>query len=437
MTFVQMSGGGYDNTDSLANIPPASEGTPGEFGFDILLAGMCHFDSLTLANNGRRLIFGNMKKPRMLALTVDGGLARSLRYYGYRPGIDPRDTTSFYSTLDSLKAHGIPVTFGVNVDSASSYQRDIIKLREVGLARFTPQVWTGCVGDTLLYGTAGINQRRFVDIFGQHRNRAFVGDGTGLGADTSIATKLRKARLVVDSLFPGRVSRFLMAPNDDYSPKQMRKSQNSSIGGSYSYAESLLYAAYTAGFRSMRVDGKYTDADPAVNTTNPRGWFTQSQWKRIAINGERFALLAHSGFELSGGVHYAWSAKDSVAPQDSSTYGQGEHGRCMVGMWDIARLNDSDVQKNPGPSVPEAYTWRDVQWRFEDSQSPEFDYSSHAFYAPCRVMRLACSDLSGRQPDPSRNGWLQIPFIDSWFKACNMLAGKTIMKWAYPEDIEP
>jgi hypothetical protein len=112
--------------------------------------------------------------------------------------------------------------------------------------------------------------------------------------------------------------------------------------------------------------------------------------------------------------------------------------RVICGMWDMVGVYDGDVHPNPGAAeLQKTYPWRDVQYRFEDVQDPVFGYSAFAHYANCRVMRLDCSDLSGRQPDPARTGWLQIKGINDWMKACNALLGKTLVQWDYPENVLP
>jgi hypothetical protein len=434
-TFVSIAGLGFFNNDSTININPdaTNTGIPGEYGLDLLLAGMCHFDSLTLALYGRRLLFGGMTSTRKVALTINGGLVRSLRYYGERPGIQPSDTASFYSTLDSLHKYNIPCVFGVNVDSAAAYPRDVAKLAACTPARFTPQVWTGILDTS---STRNLNYR-FNDIFGRFNNRTFVGDGSGAGKDSSIASKLLQARTVTDSLWPGRVADFVIAPEDDYSPKQMRAGQ-SATAGKPSYSDSILYAITKARFHGLQTDGRYTDATARNNNTNPRGWFTQSGIYKSAVDSSKVKLLAHAGYQLSGGMAWGWSDRDSVAPFDSSLFGRVEIPRVICGMWDMVGVYDGDVHPNPGAAeLQKTYPWRDVQYRFEDVQDPVFGYSAFAHYANCRVMRLDCSDLSGRQPDPARTGWLQIKGINDWMKACNALLGKTLVQWDYPENVLP
>jgi hypothetical protein len=438
MTFCVMSGEGFNSADSIANASLEGVGGMGEFGFDMLMAGLCHFDSLTLSQTGRRLIFGNMNAPKKLALTIDGGLTRRLRYKGYRPGIDPRDTLSFYETLDSLRLANIPATIGVNIDSAATYARDIIKLREYSQARFTPQVWTGAtVDDSSNY----VRSQRFHDIFGRWNNRAFYGDSTShtvVGADSSIYWNLKRARSVTDSLFPGRLSGCVLAPEDDYSPKQMRQGQESSLGGSYGYADSLIFSMRQAGFTCLRVDGKYTDARP--KGTNPRGWFTESRRTRDRIGGRHFTLLAHAGYEL-GSVNWAWSTNDSAAPFDSAAVGRIEEERAGCGMWDMGGIHEGDIFCNQGSQLSTAayYAWKNVEFKIDDVHDPKVsrEISSEGSFENCRVMRMACSEFSGRRPDPARIGWHQVKWLNDWFRACNILAGKTIMQFAYPEDVDP
>jgi len=435
MTFVSWGGAGAFIADSLVNAfatPPWELGKRSEVALDLLMFGLAHFDSVAFGQIGRRPIFGNMKSPRRIALIVDGALTRNRRQ-DY-PGILEDDTASFYSTLDSLSKYNIPVTFGVNVDSASSFQRDIIKLRGVSNARFTPDVWTG------VRSGASTDTRRFVDIFGFGRSRAFVGEGslTDTG-DSTIYTQLKRARVVCDSLFPGRASRFVIPPDDDYSPLNLKRSSRSSTGG-YSLVDSLMYAITLAGFNGVIVNGKYTTSNPARPgaATNVKGWHTKAGRYRNAIDNKWLTVLNHTGYDLRGAMHWSNSISDSVAPYDSSAAGHQQYDRSVMGMWAMNGKYDYDTSGNQGTAFPGWYVWRDVKYNFEDYQDPVF--GAVAFYAPFiegQVWKVFASDFSGEYPAPARCGWLQIKQLDSWMRAVNLAAGKTIVSWAHPEDIEP
>ena len=433
-TFVSWGGSGFNNQDSLAVAAYGYGGAIAERGLDILMYGLAHFDSLTSG-----LIFKNMPGPRRLAVVVDGGLARNLRRLNI--GIQDSDTASFYSTLDSLRLSNIPITFGVNVDSASSYTRDIIKLRECSPARFSPQVWTGIM-DTTRVGRFP-NGGRLVDIFGRWRQRAFFGDSATHAVyatnDTSIYWQLKWAKALTDSLFPGRSSGFCMPPMDDYSPINLRPNSQSGAFGNPSKVDSVLYVIGLAGFTGLRINGAYTDSDARYRGafTNPRGWHWQAGAYRNNCDGRFLSLLAHSGYELQGGISWANSYVDSVAPYDTSAIGRSRMDRVMFGIWNQAGTWDSDGLGNPRPFVSSFDTWRDVKYVFEDYQDPQLPYTAQSRHRNAQIFTMSCSDLSGKQPDPARTGWLFIRWIDSWMKACNQAAGRTLMTWSYPEDIEP
>jgi hypothetical protein len=438
MTFVSWGGAGGNSGDSLYSGHGGIYLPPSEVGLDILVFGLAHFDSLTLSQTGRRLIFGNMKAPRKVGLTVDGGLSRQLRYYQQEHGIDPGDTTSFYSTLDSLRLANIPVTFGVNVDSAAAYARDIIKFKTLPRARFTPQVWTG-LRDTLTLNTAA----RFTDLLGRWRKRTFIGDGSGAALDTSYASKLKQAHSVCDSIF-GRHSATLLAPDDDYSPFQMRTGKGASFAasGTPSFADSALYAIGQAGFTTLRTDGKYSDADATQRgaSGNPRGWWKDSGFFRNAIDNTNLKLLQHGGFELCGGLSWANAFQDSAAPWDSAAAGRFCEDRAVFGMWDMDGTRDSDSWYNRGDNIGTAvfYAFMGVKYNLEDYADPRYGtLSAEGTNCKQRLIRMGCHDLSGVNPNPARTGWLLIRWLDSWMKACNRADNLNLMQWAYPEDIDP
>ena len=128
MTFCLWFGNGMLTDSTSNNAIVGYVDAKGEGDISTLRFGLAHFDSLiggALFNKG----------PAVRGIVVKGAVGRGLRRW--MGGIAPGDTSAFYSSLDSLAAWGVPVTFAANVssDSATTYARDIIKLRSVGSAR--------------------------------------------------------------------------------------------------------------------------------------------------------------------------------------------------------------------------------------------------------------------------------------------------------------
>jgi len=202
-----------------------------------------------------------------------------------------------------------------------------------------------------------------------------------------------------------------------------------------------MYAITLAGFNGVIVNGKYTTSNPARPgaATNVKGWHTKAGRYRNAIDNKWLTVLNHTGYDLRGAMHWSNSISDSAAPYDSSAAGHQQYDRSVMGMWNMNGVYDYDITGNQGTAfTTDWYVWHDVKYNFEDYQDPQF--GAIAMYAPYRegqVWKVFASDLSGEYPAPARCGWLQIKQIDSWMRAVNRAAGKTIVRWAYPEDIEP
>lgn len=435
MTFISWGGAGLSSGDSLS-AANSTERPSAEGALDILMYGLAHFDSLT---GGK--VFGRMKRPLQLAITVDGALTRNDRKRV--PGIVNADTTAYYATLDSVAALGIPITFGVNVDSAASYGRDIIKLKSISQARFTPQSWKGqqrgASGDTTNgAGSGNASKNNIVDPFGRYRLRAFVGD-TAAVADSSVYGLLLRARMRCDSIFGSdRGSLTLLAPYDDYSPKNMLALSST--------PDSLISAFVAAGFQAVRSNNRWSNSFPGIGTEgklNPRGWFTSQKTLRNPLyptTGQPvFKVVCDGGYPLWGGYRQGKHLDDSTTVPPSQI-GHVERMR-VLGEMLVGKRYDFDIWGNYGSIVGAGiYAWRDINQHTEDFQAPGMGTSlSSSSYIGGRgnVMMLHASDFSGRTSDPARVGWWHMKHLVVMMRACNQAAGRSIFTFCYPEEITP
>lgn len=443
ITFVNPFGAG-SAADSSAN----ANGTPNpatEGDFTLMLCGLAHLDSLS----GHK-VFGD--KVIRIAPVIYGGLSRQQRGSSWRTpgspqGIDPSDTAAFYATLDSIKSYpGMKVTFAINVDSASTYARDLIKMKQIGQAKFTPQVWNGCYlpsSGTDTSSAGKLNQfYQPTDVFGRFRKRAAVGDSvmhTVLGADTSICALLTRARQMCDSL-TGRTSRIAVAPDDDWSPLQITGADAGGTG-----IDSVLYAIKLAGFAGVVSNGQDPDCGASKvssgpSKTNPRGYYqTQTKYTSAKIPQlVGFKLLTHSGYGLEGDIRQMAGTKSAGGGIDSSTTALpvGLIYQDLARLWSGALLdvdNSYDTWAYDDPGGSGIRGWDDIAMR-------KVDRTQAAVGRPVvrgNVFRLSCSDLSGDPNFPSRRLW---HVLKSAYNACqiiNKLAGRTVVVFSYPEDIDP
>jgi hypothetical protein len=422
------------NNDSYVGYRPPTEGD-----FAVILAALARLDSLVRASGAGKKVLGD--KVIKIAPVIYGGLARGERHAWKSPGsaqgILDADTSAFYAILDSLDALGIPVTFAVNPDSASSYARDIIKLKSVRAARFTPQVWNGIADSTKAGGQDA--KYRPVDVFGRYRNRTAMGDGSGVGADTgSVYTLAKSALRITDSLFAGRVSRVAVAPDDDWSPLN---TDGVLHGSNRVPIDSVLYALQQAGFVGIVSDAQDPDASGMKRTgpaaSNPRGFYNRQQlFSSGSVAGLRnFKILTHTGYSIMGGRAQSHLGTDSTG---TSGGWLGVIYRELSRAWSGALLqSDNSYDTWPYDDINTAQAVRS----YDNIHMRKVDRTQAAFGRPVvkgNIYRISCADLSGvPNGPPAANGYHVLKAMRNAMITINKLAGRTVVTFAYPEDIEP
>jgi len=449
MVFASAWGGG-SAIDSLGNADGTSWTPPTEGDWATILIGLARLDSLVRADtlNGVKRggrVLGD--KTIKIAPVVYGGLARGSRHSWKSPGsaqgIFPPDTSAFYAILDSLDALGIPITFAVNVDSADSYDRDIIKLKSVKNAHFTPQIWNG-VADTAVAGGQDAKYRP-VDVFGRWRPRTAVGDLSGLGADSSMAALLKSSLRMTDSIFgKNRVSRIAVAPDDDWSPENLRIPAS---GFANTSVDSIVLAIQAAGFHGVVANGqdpdaRYTKLSSGPSANNPRGaLWTQGFYTGGGIKD--FKVLTHSGFSVMGGRAQRAAFADSVnnRPTNVADFWFTDLSRLWAGaLLDFDYAYDTwayDTGISAGDTIR---SYDGIQLNRNDRVQAQAPTMRPVVKAS--VFRLSCGDLSGVPYGgpggaPAANGYWVLKSAANAMRIINRLAGRTVIRFAYPDEIEP
>lgn len=432
MVFVAHTGAG-GVTDSTVTAAGAPSVQPCEGSYDVLLVAIARLDSIVYAETGKRLI----TKPLTTAFVVDGFMATNA--LGSQRGRAVADSARFYGSLDSLQAWGVPFTGGVNVDSAASYARDLILMKRLGRARWTPQVWTGM--DTTAAGLGGAARLRPTDVFGHWRNRAALGDTTNSrrtveSSDSSFYQLMSYATYKLDSLGLRR-SRTMIPPYLDYSPKQCVK--NDPRGATRS--DSILYAGSLLGYSAIVVNVNEDQSNPAKAVA------------ALRVNGWRRT----EGNIRAVGVPFRVLGSNSIMPPHASTRQWGVE--YMTGMTvpsaSISYLNyvyEYPPQWLHGIFFPTAFFDKDL-WNY-DANGMTLQDAADFFGArgtywdgweldplqwPRRgsVVRVTCDQLSGRSGDPARTGLWAIKQLWNAARATNRLAGRSVWQWTYPEYVEP
>jgi hypothetical protein len=430
-----MAWGGGAAQDSLSTF---AGGPPTEGDFPTILAALAHLDSLS----GHKVLGDKIIR---IAPVVYGGLSRGPRHawnWNKTQGIFAPDTAAFYACLDSLAALGIPVTFAVNVDSATAYARDVVKLKQYPQFHFTPQVWDA-VDDSSTASLATFPQ----DIFGRWRKRAAFGDSMNHslysgGADSSIAWQLKRALAMCDSIFQRPSSRVLAAPADDWSPKQITGADAGGTG-----IDSVFYAMQLAGFTGVVADAQDPDANASKtgsgpSKTNPRGYYNvQSYFNSAKIPAVRnFKILTHSGFSVMGGrAQYITFTDSTAAAADGSP---GLLYIEIARLWSAALLDfdnsyDTWPYDNTGVSPTHVHAYSDIQQRKVDwTQAQGINGGRPVRHG--NIYRLDCADLSGLPSGPpALNGYWTLRSAKRAMDVINKLAGRTVVMFDYPDNVTP
>jgi len=375
-------------------------------------------------------LFDSDHLPIKVGVTIDGGFRHQSRA-SFTGGYAPDSATI---KANAARLAGIPAVLGVNVDSVNAYPYEKGWWALWTALRYTPQSWARVEDSTAVAGrdTAGV--LHLEDIFGRLRKRTAYGPAYTSGADTSSFALLKYAKDRTAVLFPGKVSSTLLAPLDDILPANW--------GGK---ADSVLYAIAEAGFTTARVHGKTNRnlQDRALNPLNLYGW----QHRKSAL-GSRINLLAHNGYSQRGATAQGVWQRTLLA-DDATDLNPWRDTTCAVGWtspgggaWDIfieqtqrvaagliGRDLDGDKTERSELSNTHGYT--------TGYNLPMDDYQ-HPYTHRASIIRLCVNDFAG-DPNgpPAQNGYLLLKNLDNAFRAINAAAGRTVITFAYPEDIRP
>jgi hypothetical protein len=394
------------------------------FEYTSLFVGLAALDSLLggdLLNN-----------TKTMAVTVDGAFARCSPWNS--AGVYLPDSAAVKASVDSLVAYGIPFVVGANVDSVEAYAYEKAWWNK-GQVKFSPQVWSGVNGAN---GAASYVAGKYTlrDIFGHARARQAYGPANGLAADTTAYAQFVYAFARNDSLFPGRTSRFLLPPLDDYVPT------NTVMG------DSVLVAARLAGATGVRIAGADT-LRRSHQTTNVQGDY---------FGGLK--LRAHTGEYVTGGTRImsvpGGTYAGTIFVSDS---GYAYHPFCLINDRQFSALVRGKWNGYEGATTDPAYG----QTQFETIGSsvnrnvsgnaigaggpdPNRYHNEWAMAGRASILKVGASTLGGttrianqRQPSGAdmRPGWWTIRSADGFAKVVNAVAGRTLIRWGYPDQIEP
>lgn len=411
--------GGAPCTDSAETIAKPCEGeTP------VLMMALARLDSLSGG-----AVFG--PKPIRWALTIDGGFSRSGRRNS--GGVLAADSASLKATIDSLQALDIPAVLGVNLDSVASYPSEKGWWTKWRRLKFSPQTRYGI--DSTAMPAGGLSTwLKPADVWGRWRQRLAYRVSDSLCQamqDTSIYCGLKSQFFRMDSIpdFAGRTSRFILPPDDDWTPINKFRG----LG-----PDSVLYAASLAGASGIRVNAQEepSSAYGPNRTTNPRGWYGQQKWQTAL--GQRIKLLAHSGYSIMGSHSQIDVRSDSAAPYQPA---EGEvYGFKDIPVYELGRIwnagiypkwQDEDFMQS---GIVGAGIGADEPW--ENVNKPRVDRIVGVRHGS--IIRMSAQEFAGDPDGPAtRNGWWTIKSMVHAQRVINRLANRNITTMSLPEEIDP
>lgn len=358
-------------------------------------------------------ILGTAKNiPVKVGIQIRGGFSRGaqLGIPTSTGGMTITDSTAFKASIDSLASLNVPMVLGVNVDSISTYT-NYDKRWWANVTTLKYGVWQNAgIDSTGVSGAASFDNPR--DIFGMWRNRAAFGDSTVHSvqtADTSLAQLVRGAFSKLATAFgSSNIDRILMAPGDDWCPKN-----GLSMG-----IDSVVYGLSKGGARGVVVNPFRERI--GVNTQG-QGFHQRPGNDPLVYNRSRapFKFLATPSYLDSGSVRF-----DNGNTGRYPTLVQTERMfRTMMSSGHTAGIYNQ---------VPAANT-QGVSWSSDSTRNVR-----------ARILTIHASDLqSGLRNDastiPLRPGWWVIKNFVNQIKTINSFSyrGKPLFVIAYPEDCEP
>jgi len=407
--------------------------TPCEWDTQNAIYSLARLDSLTSGD-----VFG---RTLGLGVVIRGGFKYA--NVGSNRGISPADTTALWGTLDSLATLGSRFRCVVTVDMDSVWARPSHKSQwgKLPAVRYAPTA-EACVYDSTAgqcRGGTGTKWLWPIDVFGRQRKRAAYGDGTAghaagapssADADSSVYAGVKSLFFHADSTFGrDRVSRLLVPPGDDWTPLF-------NAGGK---VDSVLYAFGEAG-----AVGLLFNSQRRTTPSESRGsWdIGEERVMNLPYSGKPFLLLGHSGIAVNGG------RRSFDVRADSTDWGDGvcqDGGGAASDQYTFASMAAYEVHRAINQLVFPRYRDFDLmpnRWPddWDDVNTPADDRT----YGIRRgsVWMTSANELGGGGHlaagyAATRPAWWTIKSLDQFMLAVNKQAGRTVIRWEWPEHIRP
>jgi hypothetical protein len=330
------------------------------------------------------------------------------------------DSVAWKASVDSLDALGVPITYGVRVDSMMAYISELAYVRTKSNASFAVERWNGtslslaAARDSLI-GQVGINRFDTVLMGGNN-------DWTA----TELKFRIRAANGVYSS-------------RDTFALVKLTDAD--SIAGVISlagYSGVSQDAEADSGLAGTSAPGTWTAQQRVISVPALYGWRPQQYLMGLTFPGfnPRGATQGH-GYELNTSNV---TASASTVTNDS-TYNSHYMQRTMWGAvmpyWEPDGALDWPKIKDP------AGTLGGVPWFGEPLAGGGLYLSISTkarFGTGTNLVRITSSSLGGGQwfaASPNRPGFYQVKYTVNALRAVNALAGRALCLFVTPDQLTP
>ena len=316
------------------------------------------------------------------------------------------DSTLLKAGIDSLASLNVPVTVCVNVDSVGSFPYEKAWWTRLPNVRFAPECRMAVGSSVQNAGAAS----RYIspDPFGYVRARTLgsyaqiAGTTACNGIDTSQVCLLTYTKGRLDSIpeFNGRVGRFIMAAAADYLPSNFTRAN---LPGE----DTLTAAMKRAGFDCAGVD------------VIRGGAGLQSSWNS------------------SGGM----ISPQTGAPNNYSL--RQRSARSAFALGKFSWLTFRGIDEN---TTGTGYVNHDITNEFMNGfftplwYNADLPYWNHEFRTRLSLFVVRPGDLGTMESataNPVRPGYHNIRWIVNQVRLVNKFAGRKVINFGFPEDIQP
>lgn len=379
-------------------------------------ASLAYLDSLV----GGDLI-GASPTPVRFAIQIEGVASRGPATSD--GGLLAADSTVAYASLDSLNRLGVPVAFGVNIDSVCCYPRDLIVAKTVRNARFT-FFGRDCIADTSTSANGGradsLTQR---DVWGRFRMRPY-----SIYANATVDTTLRKLIAVQNDrlrvLVGDRISSVAMFPDEDWSPKNITYRQ-----GSF---DSVVFNARAAGMTAFAINVE-ADTLNTTGSTNPVGLRADPMFRKDIIGGSGYlGLIGYTRINGNKGAGTAaWQSTGHAV----------EGGMALRKLWMSAYTGMWLSPVKVGTERTGTYSdWSAPFAKFIGPGGEAWVSPLANTNRPVNILRASMAGMCSGTADrtgPTRPAYWTIKSLVHQVGAINALAGRNIAQIVYPDDLQP